>query len=268
MPLGAPELERANVPRRERPLDRAAGPVQAFADDLRRLREDAGSPKYLQMARQTGKSRTALAEAAGGDHLPMWETVHAYVTGCGGVPAEWLPRWEAVHEYVKGAAREVEVVTRTPDPRPIHPPPAQGEILMQLWQEQRNQARQLENQRALFCCLIVLLAAISAVIAVLAADPRTALAARVMIPVFGGFGALAATKFYERHQMHMSAAETIRRRLNELFPHLRIESDWAESRARHHLRYRWLYHLRLHHLWVVFNLLVAGAGLAYLTAAR
>jgi hypothetical protein len=80
--------------RPERPLDPGAGPVQALAGDLRRLRQAAGNPKYLQMQRQTGRSRTALAEAAGGDHLPTWETVAAYVRACGGDLAEWRTRWE------------------------------------------------------------------------------------------------------------------------------------------------------------------------------
>ncbi|MFI2713452.1 helix-turn-helix domain-containing protein [Micromonospora sp. NPDC018662] len=80
--------------RSERPLDPSSGPAAAFAMQLRALRVAAGSPKYLQMARRTGRSRTALAEAAGGDHIPQWETVEAYVRACGGDPAEWIARWE------------------------------------------------------------------------------------------------------------------------------------------------------------------------------
>ena len=78
--------------RPERSLDPAAGPVQAFASELRLLRQRAGNPKYLQMQRRTGRSRTALAEAAGGDHLPTWETVEAYVRACGADPARWRAR--------------------------------------------------------------------------------------------------------------------------------------------------------------------------------
>jgi hypothetical protein len=83
-----------SMPRTERPLDPSSGPAAAFATELRALRFAAGSPKYLQMARRTGRSRTALAEAAGGDHVPQWETVEAYVRACGGDPAEWTERWE------------------------------------------------------------------------------------------------------------------------------------------------------------------------------
>lgn len=91
-----------NMPRTERDLDPSGGPLAAFAAELRKLRVEAGSPKYLQMARCTGRSRTALAEAAGGDHLPTWETVEAYIRACGRDPVPWLTRWEQVRDEVRG----------------------------------------------------------------------------------------------------------------------------------------------------------------------
>jgi len=91
------------MPRPERPLDPEGGPVQQFAAELRAVRAKAGSPTYLRMARQTGRSRTALAEAAGGDHLPTWETVDAYLSACGQESAGWRDRWEAVRLHLDGA---------------------------------------------------------------------------------------------------------------------------------------------------------------------
>jgi hypothetical protein len=87
--------------RPERPLDPEAGPIARFAADLRELRQGAGSPKYLQMARATGRSRTALAEAAGGDHLPTWETVEAFVTACQGDALTWRARWERAQDAAR-----------------------------------------------------------------------------------------------------------------------------------------------------------------------
>lgn len=89
------------MPRPERALDPSAGPVQQFASELRAVREKAGSPKYLAMARATGRSKTALTEAAGGDHLATWETVAAYLTACGRDPAVWMERWEQVRAQVE-----------------------------------------------------------------------------------------------------------------------------------------------------------------------
>ena len=110
------------MPRPERPLDPLAGPVHAFAAELRKLRDQAGNPKYLQMARRTGKSRTALSEAAGGDHLPTWETVEAYVTACGADTAPWRLRWEQVEEQVH--QRRLPEPRRVPEhlPAPKHLP--------------------------------------------------------------------------------------------------------------------------------------------------
>jgi hypothetical protein len=101
------------MPRPQRPLDPGASPVQAFAAELRRVRDAAGNPKYLQMARATGRSRTALSEAAGGDHLASWETVEAYLAACGQDPAAWRERWEAVRARV-----------RPERPRAGEPPPS------------------------------------------------------------------------------------------------------------------------------------------------
>lgn len=102
------------MPRPERPLNPSQNPVHAFAAELRMLRDRAGQPKYLQMARATGRSRTSLAEAAGGDHLPTWETVAAFVRACRGDENEWRIRWEqagALVEHVRGAGA-------TPRPEP------------------------------------------------------------------------------------------------------------------------------------------------------
>lgn len=116
------------MPRPERPLDPSSGPVPAFAAELRELRRRAGSPKYLQMARLTGKSRTALAEAAGGDHLATWETVEAYVTACRGDIACWRQRWEQVDDQVRSrrAAQQAAPapVQPAPAPVPVQPPAA------------------------------------------------------------------------------------------------------------------------------------------------
>lgn len=68
--------------RSERPLGNGDAPVEIFAAELRELRKRAGNPTYLKMHRACGKirSKTALSEAAGGDHLATWETVEAYVS--------------------------------------------------------------------------------------------------------------------------------------------------------------------------------------------
>ncbi|SCL39517.1 Helix-turn-helix domain-containing protein [Micromonospora pallida] len=84
------------VARQERPVDPTAGPVQALAYELRKLRAEAGNPTYRTLARTAGYSATTLSEAAGGTRLPTLEVLLAYVGACGGNPDEWRRRWHEV----------------------------------------------------------------------------------------------------------------------------------------------------------------------------
>ncbi|MEO3748445.1 helix-turn-helix transcriptional regulator [Plantactinospora sp. B5E13] len=79
--------------RSERPVDPTAGPVQALAYDLRKLRAEAGNPTYRALARSAGYSASTLSEAAGGMRLPTLEVLLAYVGACGGDPIGWRRRW-------------------------------------------------------------------------------------------------------------------------------------------------------------------------------
>jgi hypothetical protein len=81
------------VGRREKPIDPEAGPVQRFAFELRRLRQEAGSPTYRVMAHGAGYSIAALARAAAGETLPSLPLTLTYVKACGADLAEWERRW-------------------------------------------------------------------------------------------------------------------------------------------------------------------------------
>jgi hypothetical protein len=59
--------------RTPRPVNPADGPIQAFAHDLRSLREAAGNPTYRVLAKTAGFSATTLGDAAGGVRLPTLE---------------------------------------------------------------------------------------------------------------------------------------------------------------------------------------------------
>lgn len=84
------------MPRPERLLDPTAGPLEAFAHDLRTLRKQAGNPSYRTMAKRAHYSVATLAEAARGLHRPSLEVTLAYVAACGGDPESWSRRWHSV----------------------------------------------------------------------------------------------------------------------------------------------------------------------------
>ncbi|MDN3059813.1 helix-turn-helix transcriptional regulator [Streptomyces sp. SRF1] len=81
--------------RREGPLDPAAGPVQRFAYELRKLRQETEGLTYRAMAQRTEYSVATLSRAAVGEQLPSLGVVLAYARACGADPQEWERRWRA-----------------------------------------------------------------------------------------------------------------------------------------------------------------------------
>ncbi|KKD06417.1 WD-40 repeat-containing protein [Streptomyces sp. WM6386] len=80
-------------------MDPAAGPVQRFAFELRKLRAEADGITYRSLAQRAGYSVTTLSQAAAGEQLPTLPVALAYAGACGGDLAEWEARWkEAVAE--------------------------------------------------------------------------------------------------------------------------------------------------------------------------
>ncbi|MFJ8510163.1 helix-turn-helix domain-containing protein [Streptomyces avermitilis] len=95
--------------RREVPVDPAAGPVQRFAFELRKLRAEAGGLTYRVLAQRAGYGVTALSQAAAGEQLPTLPVVLAYVKACGGDPSEWEARWkQAVDEAAASSSEDEE----------------------------------------------------------------------------------------------------------------------------------------------------------------
>ncbi|AEW98573.1 helix-turn-helix domain-containing protein [Streptantibioticus cattleyicolor] len=103
------------MPRPERPIDPSAGPAQRFALELRRLRQAAGNPSYRTMAEHAHYSGATLSEAARGLGLPSLAVTLAYVTACGGDPAEWEQRWR---EVAARLGRREPAATPSPPPEP------------------------------------------------------------------------------------------------------------------------------------------------------
>jgi hypothetical protein len=81
------------VGRPEKPVDVSGGSPARFASELRRLRADAGSPTYRDMARTALYSASVLSSAANGHRLPTLHVALAYARACGGDAEEWRHRW-------------------------------------------------------------------------------------------------------------------------------------------------------------------------------
>ncbi|MFF1280342.1 hypothetical protein ACFVY4_06075 [Streptomyces sp. NPDC058299] len=90
--------------RKERPLEGEDGPLLRFAAALRRLRHEAGSPPYRDLAHRAHYSVATLSGAASGRRLPSLDVTLSYVRACGGDPREWEGRWHAVAVELRAAS--------------------------------------------------------------------------------------------------------------------------------------------------------------------
>jgi transcriptional regulator with XRE-family HTH domain len=94
------------MPRQEKPLDSAGGPVVWFADRLRQQRKRARLT-YRELAARTTYSHAHMVRAASGDVLPSWLVVRAYLIACGvthpPVLRLWEQLWIATNDTVRDA---------------------------------------------------------------------------------------------------------------------------------------------------------------------
>ncbi|MEV4616086.1 hypothetical protein AB0K43_26355 [Kitasatospora sp. NPDC049258] len=102
--------------RKPRPIDPTEGPLQAFAYDLRGVREEAGSPTYRVLAGRAGFAATTLSDAAGGVRQPSLEVTLAYVGACGGDVELWERRWHELDRRLAGERVEGSPSELAPEP--------------------------------------------------------------------------------------------------------------------------------------------------------
>ncbi|WP_345707964.1 helix-turn-helix transcriptional regulator [Kitasatospora paranensis] len=111
--------------RKPRPVDPAAGPIPAFAHDLRKVREEAGEPTYRALATLAGFSATTLSDAAGGVRFPSLEVTLAYVGACGGDVGAWERRWQDLDRELAGE-RAASASAAPAAPTPLAAAPGGG----------------------------------------------------------------------------------------------------------------------------------------------
>jgi transcriptional regulator with XRE-family HTH domain len=86
--------------RKENPIV-GTGPIVEFAESLRRVRQEAGSPRYRDMALRAHISAPALSLAAAGKKLPTWETTKAYLRACNVTDRDSVQRWRQAWERTR-----------------------------------------------------------------------------------------------------------------------------------------------------------------------
>lgn len=84
--------------------ERRAAAIDGFVDRLRRLREDAGTPSFREMAKRSGAiSHATLHDALQGARMPSWETTVEFARACGADPEELRAEWERADGAVRSS---------------------------------------------------------------------------------------------------------------------------------------------------------------------
>ncbi|WBQ04440.1 response regulator transcription factor [Kribbella sp. CA-293567] len=115
------------MPRRESPIEPAAGQLAEFALALRRARREAGQPSYAKMAQTAHYASSALSKAASGGKAPTWNCVRAFLQACnvtdGRLLDQWRQRWDALPPSAPDELGHVsELLVSTEPPNQNHQP--------------------------------------------------------------------------------------------------------------------------------------------------
>lgn len=81
-----------------KPLPPDGGPLVRLAEELRQLRERAGSPSYARMGRRVGYSASVLSGLFNAERLPSADLLADVVTYLGADSADWLRRRDAAEQ--------------------------------------------------------------------------------------------------------------------------------------------------------------------------
>jgi hypothetical protein len=108
------------MPRPERPVE-GHGPVPQLARELRKIRSEAGTPGYREMAAAARFSVETLSAAARGTSCPSWDVTKAFAAACDptGAAARGIrPLWETAS---KASRRRRSSARRRPEPAAPRP---------------------------------------------------------------------------------------------------------------------------------------------------
>ena len=141
----------------------------------------------------------------------------------------------------------------------------EADIQIQIWREQRDKAKQCEDQRALITNIVLVLASAGIGLVVQhGVKDRAMLLVSISLVLLGGYGAITSLKYRERYAYHNAQAKVIVRRLDEMYPALHWEADRDKAINQHGERkgYVKISRLSLSGLWVSMHAAISVIGVA------
>jgi hypothetical protein len=134
------------------------------------------------------------------------------------------------------------------------------EVLLRYYEEQEEMIRHLENQRATFMNMMIVVSVGVIGFVVQQRLSHSSIPLTIMLIVIGIYDWIAVEKFYERYHLHRIHTEKWLTQINHLVPHAQLNNSHKEAVEQHNARYRVLSKLHTHTVWNIFNILIIIAG--------
>ena len=135
------------------------------------------------------------------------------------------------------------------------------DVLLRYCEEQWNHIRHLENQRATFTNLVLVIA-----VGVIGFITQQGISIAILpltiaLIILGLYGAFASYKFYERYKLHKTLEDSWVGEVDRLLPKAKLKKLAAEASEKHKQRFRVTSRVHVHTVWITFNILIALAGI-------
>ncbi|MFJ9740094.1 hypothetical protein [Streptomyces sp. NPDC101166] len=138
----------------------------------------------------------------------------------------------------------------------------ESDVLLELWKGQREEARQMENQRAALTNIVIIVTA--AALGFLTQQEglgASTLGLTLPLCALGAFGAVASAKYGERWAVHSGLADSLRQELGLRHPEINLRGLIADNHAEHRAEFPRILKLRIWILWVVLHGAIAVGSL-------
>jgi hypothetical protein len=146
------------------------------------------------------------------------------------------------------------------------------DILLAYSKEEWEQRRQSENQRSTMTNFILTISSAAMLLIINKGFGFEALPFAILLIPLGLFGAITAEKLYERGEYHIAHTREWRDKINNLYPEAELLRLREKATDKHKSVFgkAILERIRLHKLWVYFNVAITliGIGLAVFIVIR
>ena len=137
-----------------------------------------------------------------------------------------------------------------------------SDILLNIIQEERAQARQSEDQRSTMTNFIIVITGALQGFIVDKNFNQESLILAALICLLGILGVISTSKLYERYSLHMARVEEFEKRLDTLCEDAQIRILLKEASSQHKRKFLLcLVKIRLNHIWNALHVFIILLGI-------